>query len=266
LLALGLWYGAGIMKMNRVSPARWRRAAAFAAGWLTLVVALLSPLHAAGEALLSAHMVQHMLLILVAAPLLVASRPLVPSLWAVPPRVRRRSARWAETAQPVWRALTIPAVAFALHNAALFFWHLPGPYNRAVSSETVHAIQHLCFFGTAILFWWGVAYRFGSRQAGSALVYVALTSVITGTIGMVLTFAPRPLYSPYSASDVPGFSPLEDQQLAGLIMWIPGGLGYLFAALALAARWLVQSDRRASRRESAAASWLQSGLSRSLKS
>jgi putative membrane protein len=261
LMVWGILYALGVIRMSRTSPAKWRRIIAFASGWVTLAVALLSPLHAASERMLSAHMGQHMLLILVAAPLIVASHPFAPCLWVLPPQMRRATAIWIGQFRFIWRAVTIPLVAFALHNGALLFWHLSGPYDLAAESELIHAVQHVCFFATAILFWWGIAFRFGSRQAGSALIYVALTSVITGAIGMVLTFAPHPLYAWYSVPETPGLSPLEDQQLAGLIMWIPGGLGYLLAALGLAARWLAESERRTVRRESIPDAWVQGGLS-----
>jgi len=113
----------------------------FAAGWLVLALSLLSPVHALGGALFSAHMAQHELLMNVAAPLLVLGRPLIPFVWALSPRWRRVTGRWSagrSFAVP-WRALTHPVNAFLLHAAAIWVWHLPSLYDATVSSEVMHA-------------------------------------------------------------------------------------------------------------------------------
>jgi cytochrome c oxidase assembly factor CtaG len=237
---LALWHSSG----TGCGVRRWE-AASFAAGWTTLAIALVSPLHALGGVLFSAHMVQHELLMVVAAPLLVLGRPIVPSLWAMPRRWRRKSGRWARRAavRGTWRAITAPAAAFALHFIAIWTWHAPGLYDLSLRSEFAHAIQHASFLGTALLFWWAIVQ--GGRRIGhgAAVLYLFATAVHTSLLGALLTFTSSLWYPAYGATTGPwGLMPLEDQQLAGLIMWIPGGIVYAGAALALFASWLRESD------------------------
>jgi putative membrane protein len=252
-LALAAWlYVRGTRALWRsAAPGRGvsaREVTAFGLGWLTLAVALVSPLHQWGEALFSAHMVQHELLMALAAPLLVLGRPLVPWVWALPAGWRRPVGRLAATT-PVragWGSLTSPGVAWTLHAAAIWGWHLPVLFEASLRSETVHALQHGSFLGTGLLFWWTVLERRQGRLGWpGAVIALFTTAVHTGLLGALLTFSSRvwyPIYAPATAAW--GLTPLEDQQLAGLIMWIPGGLPYLIAALALLASWLAEPGRR----------------------
>jgi putative membrane protein len=241
-----LWARAGIDAGIR----KWQ-AGCFAAGWLTLLVALVSPLHELGAALFSAHMAQHTLLIAVAAPLLVLGRPLVPALWAVPMQWRRRAGVMTQfrSFRVAWVAVTTPAVAWIFHAAALWVWHLPVPYQAALASNTVHALQHVSFLGTALLFWWTLGHGRETRMSyGLAVLYLFTTAMHTGGLGALLTFAGTPWYPAYSGPAAAwGLTALEDQQLAGLIMWVPAGISYLVAALILVAAWLRESERRAVR-------------------
>jgi putative membrane protein len=108
-------------------------------------------------------------------------------------------------------------------------------------------LQHLCFFGTAALFWWGIAHgRYGRIGHGAAVLYVFATAIHGGALGALLTFSPHVWYTPYLARHSVALTPLEDQQLAGLLMWVPGGLVFVAAGLALFAAWLRESDRRTS--------------------
>jgi putative membrane protein len=252
-LALAAWlYFRGVNRLwrgaDRARGVRDWEAAAYGAGWATLFVALVSPLHAWGGALFSAHMAQHELLMLVAAPLLVLGRPLVPFLWALPVEWRRRLGAAAKTApwRQTWRFATAPLVAWSLHAAALWVWHAPALYSAAVESEAVHTLQHLSFFLSALLFWWAIVHgRPGPAARGASVLYLFTTSAHSGALGALLTFAARPLYAVYASSTGPwGLSQLEDQQIGGLVMWIPAGLVYIAAALALFASWLRESDRR----------------------
>jgi putative membrane protein len=246
-LALAGWlYIRGTRALWRsASPGRGvrtREVTAFGLGWLTLVIALVSPVHRLGEALFSAHMVQHELLMALAAPLLVLGRPLVPWVWALPPTWRRRVGRLTSAApfRKGWDGLTLPGVAWTLHAVAIWSWHLPALFQATLRSETVHALQHASFLGTGLLFWWTVLERRHGRLGWpGAVIALFTTAVHTGLLGALLTFSNRlwyPLYAPATAAW--GLTPLEDQQLAGLIMWIPGGMAYLIAALALLASWL----------------------------
>ena len=215
----------------------------FAAGWTMLMIAMVSPLHEMSGALFSAHMTQHELLMVIAAPLLVLGRPLIPMLWALPMKLRKRmSAR-------IWEPVARPAVAWTIHAIAVLVWHLPGPYQSALNSDVMHTLQHASFFGTALLFWWALIHGRNARLSyGASVVYLFTTAMYTGGLGALLTFAASPWYAHYEAtSGAWGFTALEDQQLAGLIMWVPAGLTYLIAALILIAEWLRESERRAVR-------------------
>ena len=239
-----LWRQAGAGRGVR----GWR-AAAFAAGWLALAAALVSPLHALGESLFSAHMAQHELLMTVAAPLLVLGRPLVPALFALPPGARRGASAW--TQQPWFRAgwhrISQPGTAWLLHAIAIWGWHLPRLYDATLENDLVHTLQHLSFLGTALLFWWTVLQPSWSGR-GAAMISLFTTMLQTGALGAVLTVSSSTWYPAYAATTRPwGLTPLEDQQLGGLIMWIPGGAAYLIAALALLGSSLRLSERRAPR-------------------
>lgn len=257
LLALGasaLLYSRGLRALWSSGVGRGIRrweANAFLAGWLVLTLSLISPLHPLGEALFSAHMGQHELLMVVAAPLLVLGRPLVPALWALPIGWRRALGRGARGA-PVrggWRWLTHPAVAWVVHAAAIWLWHLPALYQSTLRSELLHTLQHSSFLATALLFWYAL---FQGRRArmgyGAAVLYLFTTALHTGGLGALLTFARTPWYAEYAASSGAwGLTPLEDQQLAGLIMWVPAGVSYLIAGLVLVAASLREAERRTAR-------------------
>jgi cytochrome c2 len=150
--------------------------------------------------------------------------------------------------------LSMPAVAFSLHAIALWVWHLPGPYQSTLNSELMHSLQHISFLGSALLFWWTVFKSRGSELGyGAAVFYLFGTALQTGALGALLTFAPRLWYPVYAATTGPwGLTPLEDQQLGGLIMWIPGSIPYVIAGLYMFARWLNAAEARSIRRERAA--------------
>ena len=226
---------------------------AFASGWVLLTLALLSPLHALGGVLFSAHMTQHELLMTVATPLLVLGRPLIPFIWGLSPTWRRVTGRWTTlgfVARP-WRVLTHPASAFGLHAIAIWVWHLPSLYDATVGSELMHAAQHASFVGTALLFWWVVLQPSAARGGVPVSIGMLFGTVLhTGALGALLTLTSRPLYSAYAATTGPwGLSPVDDQQLGGIIMWVPGGLAYIVAALSLVVRLLRESEQRVARME-----------------
>jgi cytochrome c oxidase assembly factor CtaG len=252
LAATGALYAAGICRLWRRAGMgqgirRWQ-AGCFAAGWLALIVALISPVDALGGILFSAHMAQHELLILVAAPLMVLGRPLAPILWALPRDVREEAGRVARSPAfaAAWRRLTAPLTVFLLHGLALWLWHLPSLYQAALDNDFIHALQHLSFFLSAALFWWTLIHgRFGRLGYGAAVLYVFATSMHSGILGALLTFAPRlwdPAYQLRTSRW--GLSPLEDQQLAGLIMWIPAGVLFILLGLGLFAAWMGEAERR----------------------
>jgi cytochrome c oxidase assembly factor CtaG len=233
-------------------------AACFGAGWIITALALLSPLHEISEQLFLAHMVQHELLMVLAAPLLVVGRPLVPMLWALPSRARRAIGRITRrrVVRRVWRAMAHPIVAFLLHAVAIWIWHIPALYQRTLTSDFVHALQHLSFFGTALLFWWTIVHahapggRARAASFGMAVLLLFGTALHSGALGALLTFSRALWYPAYATSSASwGLTPMEDQQLAGLIMWIPATFAYLVAALILFANWLRASEERVHERE-----------------
>lgn len=239
-----LWSRAGV---GRGIP-RWRFNC-FAAGLVVLLLALVSPLDALGGALFSAHMVQHEVLMLVAAPLLVLGLPLVPLLWALPLEWRRRVGRLAKgpVVRPTWRMLTHPITAWLLYAIALWVWHAPALYQATLNSERIHAAQHASFTGSAILFWWVLLHpaRVRRKEYATSVLYVFTTAVHGSLLGALLTFAREPWYPAYApATPAWGLSPLDDQQLGGLIMWIPPGFLYLAIALTVLGVWLRRMDMR----------------------
>jgi putative membrane protein len=252
-LSLSGWlYIRGARRLwRRSAPGRGIRkweAAAFAAGWFSLFIALLSPLHPWSEVLFSAHMTQHEILLLVSAPLLVLGRPLIPSLWALPIRWRRGAgalskAGWFRT---VWRAITLPLAAWAIHAFALWIWHMPVLFQAALRSDFIHFLQHLCFLASALLFWWAMIHGpQGLKGYGGALLCVFTTAMHSGLLGALITFASVLWYPAYEGTTASwGLTPMEDQQLAGLFMWVPAGVLYMFAGLLLLVGWLRESERK----------------------
>ena len=238
-----LWRQAGVGRGIGIG-----RAAAFGGGWLALVLALVSPLDALGGLLFSAHMVQHEVLMILAAPLLVMGRPLAVWTWGLPRDWRTHAGRLARhrAVAGTWDVLTHAPAAWALHGLALWAWHLPPCFEAALRSPAVHSLQHASFFATALLFWWpplGGASRAGH---GSAMLYLFTTMVHTGALGALLTFSTVPWYPAYAATTPAlGFDLLEDQRLGGLVMWVPAGLAYLVVALAAAARLLQEEPASA---------------------
>jgi putative membrane protein len=225
--------------------------ACFAAAWLMLVAALVAPLHWLGGRLFTAHMIEHEILMAVAAPLLVVARPIGAILWALPASWRRASGGLAQTPvlATLWGWLTDPLIATVLHGIALWAWHVPAFYEAALASGRLHWLQHLSFFVTALFFWWSLLRgRARERGYGAAVMYLFATSLHTGLLGILLALARQPLYPAQTRTALEwGLTSLEDQQLAGLVMWVPAGLVYAAAALALAGVWIARSGAVARR-------------------
>lgn len=217
------WYAAGAARLWR-RAGRWRgitrsNVACFSLGWLAVGIALLSPLHHYSERYLWAHMVQHELLMVVAAPLLILARSREALVWGSPERWRRFIR--------IPQVLLEPTPAWTLHAAAIWLWHIPGVFEAAVSNEALHIAQHASFFVTAVLFWW-TALAAGAPLL-AALVSLFTTMLHTGALGALMALAGSPWYVGYG---------IEDQQLAGFVMWVPAGLAYPVAALFLMQRLL----------------------------
>jgi putative membrane protein len=222
LAAALLLYAIGFARLwNRAERGRAglrRGALLFAAGWLSLAGALVSPLHEGGERSFALHMIEHELIMLVGALLLVAARPGPVLLWAFPANARR----WLGGAGPL--------------------------FDLALESEGWHIVQHLCFVAAALLFWWAMLHGSpgrGGRMVAALCLFV--TSMVGGGLGALMALSNSPWYGPYAALGLTpeGLTPAEDQQLAGLIMWVPGGLYHLAAALWFLARGLAGSEIQA---------------------
>jgi putative membrane protein len=224
-----------------------RRTLSYQAGVLILFLALVSPLDVlADDYLFSAHMVQHLLLVLIVAPLM---------LLGINPQWIRDMLRWKPAAK-VEALLGYPPAAWILGVGTLYLWHIPSLYNWALDNEGVHSLEHLSFLVTACIFWWPVILPLPEKRRLSLLnsmLYIFAGAVANTVLGIILTFTPAGSYPAYlNPADtlgilpmirgVWGLDPQTDQQLGGLIMWIPGGLIYLTAILAAFSRWYSQPE------------------------
>jgi putative membrane protein len=246
LAVAGLLYAMGSWRLRRRArsgPAQYQRAIFYSAGWLTLAAALVSPLHWLGEHLFTFHMIEHEIVMAISAPLMVAARPVAALLWGLPRRIRRWLGRTmrAPMARRIWDWASGGAAATFLHALAIWAWHAPVLFDAAIDNVAMHRFQHLSFFLTAVLFWWSVLWR---SDRGVAAWHLFITMLHTGALGALMALAPRVLYvmQTRTAHDW-GLTPLEDQQLAGLMMWVPAGTIYAGAALIMMARWIAASSR-----------------------
>jgi mxaJ protein len=241
------WFGAGYFRVWRSSrtgrAALLRQGALFGSGWLIIAASLLSPLHQLGGRSFTAHMIEHELLMLVAAPLIAFARPIGIFIWALPRPARHASAtlghrRWFAAS---WSGVSSPLSASLIQAAMLWLWHAPAFFDAALRSELWHAAQHLSLFGSALLFWWSINTASSlERKHGVAGFWLFFTSVQSALLGALMAFAASPWYAEYvhmSMSGTAGLTPLEDQQIAGLIMWVPGGAVHAIAALVYLSRW-----------------------------
>lgn len=239
----------------------WRRAGrgrgfagwqvgAFALGIAVLFVALITPIDHWADQLASVHMVQHLLLMMLGAPLLVLGGAGAAAWWALPSPARRRMAGWVRRRGPlrtVRYALWQPLLLSALYALVLWIWHLPALYEAALANELVHDLQHLCFLLAACLYW-RVLLDPVSRfriSAPLATLYLFTTSLHALLLGLFMAFAQRHWYAPYGQTTAEwGLSPLEDQQIAGMLMWMPATMMYGLVAAAIFLRWLWRPPRQ----------------------
>jgi cytochrome c oxidase subunit 2 len=254
LATAALLYSLGVARAWRVAGVGrgvgTGRALAGFLGLAAVAAALASPIEPLSGLVFSAHMAQHLLLVLVAAPLLVVAAPLLAVLWLMPAEARRRVvAGWRRrrVLRRGWHLLTHPGVAWALFVAVLWLWHLPVAYEAALLSEAVHAGEHLSLLAVAALFWWALLQPMGRRRLslfGAPLVLFA-TAMQGGLLGAMIALSDVPWYGHYErVAQSIGFSALADQQLAGLLMWVPPGALYLAVACWLLYRAMVRLDTR----------------------
>jgi putative membrane protein len=250
---LALLYAIG--SRRTVTPARTRtaqrlRSACLYAGLAVLLLALCSPLDLLSEQLFWAHMVQHVLLLVVAAPLIVLARPWI-RLWRALPLSARRSlghelgeAPRAAPLRSASRALGTPAVSLVLFSGVLLAWHVPAMFDATLRSGALHALEHTLFFTTAVMFWKQVIDSPPLRApmlAPQRVLYVIAAMIVSWGLAVVLALAPHPLYSAYAqqASRPGGISAIADQQLAAGIMWVPGSITFVIVIFAYVHRWLM---------------------------
>ena len=229
---------------QRASAAQ--RPALFLSGWTVLTLALVSPLHEAGERSFTMHMIEHELIMLVATLLLAMSSAGGVLAWGLPRPLRWALAgTWKTPFAALWRRLTEPVTATAVQGVVMWVWHAPVLFDRALDSFGWHVAQHACFFVSSLLFWWAMLHpRRGNAGYGVSAACLFATSLIGGALGALMSFSQSPWYADYAAMGMSGIGldPVTDQQLAGLVMWIPGGAVHGLAALALFYRWLKASE------------------------
>jgi len=234
-LAAGI-YVCGWRRLHAQVPQRCGagRLVAFLGGLAAIAVALESPLHALGAQLLQAHMLQHLLLMMVAPPLLWLGAPVLPLLFGFPRGILRTCVgplfAWPVLTR-VCRWLVHPPVAWVVYVGSIWAWHTPALYEHALASEFWHETQHVCFLVTALAFWWPVVQPWPSRPKlppWGIVLYLVLADLQNTVLCAWLVFAERLVYPSYAA--VPGLwgiSALDDQAAAGALMWVPGSVAFL---------------------------------------
>ena len=256
VLGLGLLYGLGWWRLRRKgageAASAWRLTA-YLLGLGLILVALLSGIDALGEQLFLMHMVQHLLLMMLAAPLLLLANPLPVLVWGLPTRLRRsatRPLRRGALPRRLLAAVATPQASLLAYIGLFWLWHVPAAYDAALTRPLVHDLEHLSFFGTAMLFWWhvvGAAPRLHGALTGSRrLVMLLVAFAFNEILAVAISFASAPIY-PYYAAQArgQGISVMDDQMIGGAIMWIPGGMMYGLAAVLLIASMLDQESRAA---------------------
>lgn len=252
LLLTLLLYALGLRRLWQVRVGRgvsMPRACAFAAGWVVLTLALIGPLDHRAATSLAAHVTQHMLLMAVVPPLLLLGLPGAVLLGLLSTSMARALSAPLQQARRLrlWPLLAAPGTAMLVQTAVMWGWHLPAAMDLALRSDAVHWLMHLSFLAVGLWFWGALLHgvrepRFG---AGMSAIAIVGSMMAMGLLGALMTFADTPRYPAYvEHAQRLGFSALEDQQLAGLIMWVPSALPYLIGGLVIAALWLRRGERR----------------------
>jgi cytochrome c oxidase assembly factor CtaG len=237
----------GYQRLRRRSKIARPHSWLFVAGWLVLTLSLVSPLHEGGERSFALHMTEHELIMLLATLCLAAARAGGTLAWGLPASLRTQLAGgWKRPLANLWQRLTEPITATILQSLVMWAWHAPSLFNRALESRSWHVAQHLSFILASLLFWAAMLnVRRGSYLLSAACLFI--TSLVEGALGALMSFSTSPWYPAYAAMGLSGvgLDPVTDQRLAGLLMWIPGGLIHGAMAVALLYRWLRQSEPRA---------------------
>lgn len=219
-------------------PATMRQMVLFLIGVNAIFLSLFSPLDKLGDDyLFSAHMLQHMILTIVGPPLMLLGTP----GWLIEPLLRNR------ILLRIGKIVTFPVVAFLLYNVNFWLWHAPALYDATLYDQTLHIFEHLTFLVTGVIYWWPVfspvKEGLPRLSLGGQVLYLFLSGMPTVALGAGLTFV-APLYGPYinQAIRVWGLSPATDQQLGGLLMWVPGNIVFIVIVSILFIRWMQAQD------------------------
>ncbi|MEO6578381.1 MAG: cytochrome c oxidase assembly protein [Candidatus Limnocylindria bacterium] len=252
LLAAAGTYGWAVVRVrraHRANPHPAYRSWLFGAGLVAIGIALLSPIETYEGTLFSVHMVQHMLLELVAAPLLLAGAPITLTLRVASPAVRRAMLRVLHS--PVLRVISFPVVAWVLFAAVNWGWHFSVLYDEALENTALHYLQHATFLGAALLFWWpaiGADPSPWRLPHPVRLLYLFLAMPQNSFLGVALMSASTVLYPHYLTNGRTwGMTPLDDQSLGGVIMWVVGDLAFLAGMMVVVVMWMRHEDRRTAR-------------------
>ncbi len=254
MIAVAWSYDLGARRLwRRLGPGRgirYRNVAAFAAAIALLVVALVSPLDAMAASLFYAHMAQHMLLVLAIPPLLLISRADLALPAALPTSSQRSIRRWCHTRVPrrFGTLFLHPATAWWLFAATFWVWHMPFLYDAALHHDSVHATEHLALLGAGLLFWRVVLRAAGQRTFPYhyAILLVFTTMLQMSVLAALLTFSSHAWYPAYGPATAQwGISPLTDQRIGALVMWMTSNGVFLGLVVMLFARWFAVEERRA---------------------
>jgi cytochrome c oxidase assembly factor CtaG len=255
-MVVALLYAVGSWRLRqRTSKRGIAEDLLFWSGFISLGVALISPIHVLGTQIFTVHMIEHEILMVVSAPLLVAAKPAAALLWGMPRSWRHflNNGKLGRSARRTWAASTELWSATLFHAVVLWVWHAPVFFRSVLAAEGPHILQHASFFFSAILFWAAVV-RSDWRHVGqgSAVFALFLTSLQAGLLGALLTLSPS-LWYPFAPDPFPicGLTRSEDQAFAGLIMWIPACSVYVIAALVIMARWLSRMEGGQAQRRTA---------------
>lgn len=238
---------------TRFLATRWRLSS-YLCGIAAMMFTLMSPIDVLGGHMFFIHMIQHLLLVMVIPPLLLIANPLPFMLWGIPSQIRIYVGRCLSKGSPFRETLTTltrPGLVWLFFILSFIGWHDPWMYNKALSSKLLHDLEHLTFFGSAMLYWWHIT-RAGPRihhhfTDKMRVTYLLATVPANMLAGVAITFASQPLYNYYrSVPRLWGISLMQDQMLGGIIMWIPGSMMYLAAVIIVLARSISVREQKRS--------------------
>ncbi len=237
---------------SNTSPLDSKRLYAGVAGFAVLYVALAGPFDAFAAEAFWLHMIQHLIISMIGAPLLLLASPMPAYLWAMPETVRLGAGELLRNDAPVKRSLRWlidPRITAPLFIATLYFWHAPALFSAALTNDAVHYLQHLSFFATAVLFWWPIIGPAPVRSKLSypqRLMYLLFVVTPTAVLASIITLSRSVIYDDYIGTPNHwNMTALEDQTMAGLILWLPGNALYLAGLTAIFFTWASQESKQA---------------------